>query len=697
MELVYLWVEDYKNIHKQGFNFSPDFDVKFTPVYENEKLSEKSELNITPKENLLKDFFGENINITAIVGENGSGKSTIFELVSLLRLEFNQLLSKSKILILFENNNIFYPIIDVNYHDFICIPNTQITNYTGVSLYDKKSVFASKLFYITMFTGTFTDFTYQNRVISTMRESDKYDNFYNGLSLNYTNPNEENKILEQSLKYTNIMQQDSNIFDFLGANFLFDNFCFEIDLNSNLEYTFDKEYINKIEDYTMKFNSFDIYNMGEYYDKFDENRKIKKKYEDKIKETAFYRFASYYYIETVIKAYEHFKRDLGNELLDKKILEYIEELNHLIKIIETTKKEKKLKSEDTDLLKYFTAISLCNKYLDLLKKILNSFYVYIEKTQKNGLIYELEKELKYYKKKLNIFKHINLVYRIFKKDFYLKDYEYEKYTFISKNVSIQKNDMNKIKKQISLNGFLDEMYWTSVLKINFINGNISQYNYNRLSSGEKQLFNLMINFSYTFLRLDKESLEKMIIFLDEIDVGFHPNWQKKVIHNLLILTNKIKEIRNDTNMKFHFIFNSHSTFLLSDLPKENIIFLENGKQVYPFDEGKQTFGANIHTLLSHGFFMKNGLMGEFAKDKIQSIIKYHEYIEKKDILETDKSEYKTKKQKEFWQIQSIIGDDYLKQVIKNHLMEIEKIVLGNDEAKKEEVKRLKAQIELLEK
>ena len=65
-------------------------------------------------------------------------------------------------------------------------------------------------------------------------------------------------------------------------------------------------------------------------------------------------------------------------------------------------KEKKLKSEDTDLLKYFTAISLCNKYFDLLKKILNSFYVYIEKTERNGLIYELEKELKYYKKKLNI-------------------------------------------------------------------------------------------------------------------------------------------------------------------------------------------------------------------------------------------------------------------------------------------------------
>ncbi|MCG3694450.1 AAA family ATPase [Aliarcobacter butzleri] len=79
MELVYLWVEKDKNIEKQGFNFSPNFDVKFTPVYEDEQLSDKSELKITPKENPLKDFFGDNINITAIVGENGSGKTSILD------------------------------------------------------------------------------------------------------------------------------------------------------------------------------------------------------------------------------------------------------------------------------------------------------------------------------------------------------------------------------------------------------------------------------------------------------------------------------------------------------------------------------------------------------------------------------------------------------------------------------------------
>ena len=34
----------------------------------------------------------------------------------------------------------------------------------------------------------------------------------------------------------------------------------------------------------------------------------------------------------------------------------------------------------------------------------------------------------------------------------------------------------------------------------------------------------------------------------------------------------------------------------------------------------ETFGANIHTLLSDGFFMSDGIMGEFAKNKINEVI-----------------------------------------------------------------------------
>ena len=74
MELVYLWVEDYKNVKKQGFNFSPRFECK----YENDELTiiEKKE------DEYINNFFGNNINITAIVGKNGSGKSRILELLT---------------------------------------------------------------------------------------------------------------------------------------------------------------------------------------------------------------------------------------------------------------------------------------------------------------------------------------------------------------------------------------------------------------------------------------------------------------------------------------------------------------------------------------------------------------------------------------------------------------------------------------
>ncbi len=58
MELVYLWVEDYKNIKNQGFNFSPRFECEFKAEYYSkgnssggleEKIHQKSSLSITSK------------------------------------------------------------------------------------------------------------------------------------------------------------------------------------------------------------------------------------------------------------------------------------------------------------------------------------------------------------------------------------------------------------------------------------------------------------------------------------------------------------------------------------------------------------------------------------------------------------------------------------------------------------------------
>ena len=71
MELVYLWVEKYKNIIGQGFNFSPRFECEF----------KNGVLTIDENKDYVS-IFPENINVTAIVGENGSGKSNLLELIS---------------------------------------------------------------------------------------------------------------------------------------------------------------------------------------------------------------------------------------------------------------------------------------------------------------------------------------------------------------------------------------------------------------------------------------------------------------------------------------------------------------------------------------------------------------------------------------------------------------------------------------
>jgi len=112
MELVYLWVEDYKNIHKQGFNFSPRFRCEYD--------EETKELTIDENDDYIENFFGDNINVTAIVGKNGSGKSNL--LYSLI-----------------EANDVFFSYHPSVTHEFIMcyIEDTKKILVTNITLNNK--------------------------------------------------------------------------------------------------------------------------------------------------------------------------------------------------------------------------------------------------------------------------------------------------------------------------------------------------------------------------------------------------------------------------------------------------------------------------------------------------------------------------------------------------------------------------------
>jgi predicted ATP-dependent endonuclease of OLD family len=118
--------------------------------------------------------------------------------------------------------------------------------------------------------------------------------------------------------------------------------------------------------------------------------------------------------------------------------------------------------------------------------------------------------------------------------------------------------------------------------------------------------------------------ENLLILIDEGEVYLHPNWQREYLNNILNFFGEIFENCDDVK-NIQIIMTSNSPFVISDLPKENIILLENrdGRSHVRAESDKfDTFGANIHLLLSDTFFMSKGLIGEFARNKMNAVIEF---------------------------------------------------------------------------
>lgn len=158
-----------------------------------------------------------------------------------------------------------------------------------------------------------------------------------------------------------------------------------------------------------------------------------------------------------------------------------------------------------------------------------------------------------------------------------------------------------------------------------------------LSSGEKGLYDLFsvlndfnfrtenkIHKDYSIFNKRKKLSNDFLILLDEADLGFHPEWKKRYIN---IIQQVIPFIFKGKNIQI--IITTHDPLTLSDLPNNNIVYLfktTDGKTELLEQISKQrptkTFGANISDLLADSFFVNDGLIGDFAKEKIEKTIKW---------------------------------------------------------------------------
>lgn len=172
-----------------------------------------------------------------------------------------------------------------------------------------------------------------------------------------------------------------------------------------------------------------------------------------------------------------------------------------------------------------------------------------------------------------------------------------------------------------------------------------------LSSGEYSLLSLFGRLND--FRFDKTKGD-LFFLIDEAELALHPEWQRKFVDVFTEFTSE-----KFGNYKTQVLLTSHSPFILSDLPPHCVVLLKRNQEkpvtVDSLDNHTETFGANIHDLFTDSFFLQDGLMGEFARKKIDQLIK--DIRDEQNLISIEK--YNTTYKKRI----NIIGEQFLKTKI----------------------------------
>lgn len=191
------------------------------------------------------------------------------------------------------------------------------------------------------------------------------------------------------------------------------------------------------------------------------------------------------------------------------------------------------------------------------------------------------------------------------------------------NIDDIANDLNNLKKATELINIIPPSFFDFDIKFD------KSSSFNMLSSGEKQkifssatLIYHLVNISSVRKSARYVKYRNVNIIFDEIELYYHPDLQRTFIKDTL---ESLKNVELKNIDCINFILITHSPFILSDIPNSNILFLNEYGKSDNFASSIKTFGANIHDLLKHSFFLEEGSMGEFAKDKINETIAFLKY------------------------------------------------------------------------
>ena len=609
------------------------FDKAYTIDDEGIKVNKKIDLSLFDLKNL-------NININAIVGKNGTGKSTIVELLFALinNISYMKKVNKDiikidelKVELIFESTSLYKIIV---YDDTLKVYQYEKegNQYTNPKKLDNNKFSLDELFYSiavnysqhslnSLHMGLWIDSLFHKNdayqtpiVIEPYREEGNF------------NINRQEELIKQRLLSNLLLQEDSDdkkntprqLTEFYRAE--------------SLELIFD---LKKIFYKTDDIRQIDIQNI--YKDEKNDIALIYRSFENE-------------YIDILKILYKKYdikiipNKSFGND--DFRIYTF-EDKVHLYIL-------KKLVSIVIRYKKYQDFFNLTEVKFNNINKYINTLY-----KDTSHICYKL-------KQAINFLKFESLIEKKEDKQFL--------------NIEELSNNIEKIKlanKEEKLT--INELIPPSFFSVDIILEN--EINFNSLSSGEKQKIYSVNSILYHINNINSvdSSLiqyKKINIILDEIELYFHPELQRNYLTYLL---HSISKANTNNVLGINILFVTHSPFILSDIPDSKILFLEKNindikAKTINSKRNIKTFGANIHELLINGFFM-NDSSGEFSLKKIKQIVDFHYKVmqnnENQEGLDILKKKYINKKE-EFYFIQEHIGEEYITGIIKNHIEDIER-------------------------
>ncbi|MCW3789656.1 AAA family ATPase [Plebeiibacterium sediminum] len=555
MELLYIWIDGFRNFQNIGFNISDTFDIEYN--------RETGLLSINEARK-SSNVFGDNItNITGIIGKNSTGKSNLLELVSLIL--------KSK------KNTLTF--------DFIALFNSDYMRDSQMFIYSNihSEIKTNSSFGL---INNSDEFNHLNVAYFSNIQDDRELNIPRSV-INLTPSKSLPKRKSDMLNQFKFLLTE----DFLGVD-LESPKNLIISTITKTSYNRDKEYMSNFDNDALQVIS------GKFKNALKTSNPIK----HFIYSFTFSLFS--YIIVTAVNEIKNRRKDLFEVNPD------YSNLNELF-----TKSFKDVANLDMKDL-----IEAIKEFIGL---VFYEFTTLGSLNKKDAMsLLDFDRAIEY------------LHPRLIKEGKYNQARSYYLIDFNSENKRI-------LKEYLSI----------------FNQNQIIELSWGGISSGHKAFLNVFSQFNSVIKKINNKP--NVLILIDEGDLYMHPVWQQEFLNRIL------NYLKSNYKADIQMIMTSHSPFLVSDLPRQNLIYLDRTEEymckVIPIKESEdETFGANLLDLYSNSFFLSGGTISKFAYGKIKEVV---EKLKRKDLSKQDFDSMNG--------IISIIGDDVIKLKLKKMITDAE--------------------------